>query len=191
MLDNHKDALIADKALIDILYELSKELSGKTPIKDTLESVLGRMVHDNMHYIEETTYLITTIRHLTTALITHNSRSESLFASLNNMMPIESIPTLDIKPKNYKLDFKQLQQEVDVAYADALHYETQLVEQNKTVDSLSKLTSFGVTNPTIMTELKIAKSISSAINSHLATYKMLNNQYEDIVVRYNKCLNLT
>lgn len=191
MLDNHKDVLITDKAIIDILYELSKELSGKTPIKDTLESVLGSMVHENMHYIEETTYLITTIRHLTTALIAHNSRSESLFTSLNSMMPIESIPTLDIKSKNHTLDFNQLQQEVDIAYADALHYKKQLVEQNKTVDSLSKLTSFGVTNPTIMTELKIAKSISVAINSHLATYKMLNNQYEDIVVRYNKCLNLT
>lgn len=191
MLDNHKDALLADKAIIDILYELSKELSGKTPIKDTLESVLGSIMHENMHYIEETTYLITTIRHLTAALIAHNSRSESLFASLNNMMPIESIPTLDIKSKNYKLDFNQLQQEVDIAYADALHYKTQLVEQNKTVDSLTKLTSFGVNNPTIMTELKIAKSISAAINSHLATYKMLNNQYKDIVVRYNKCLDLT
>lgn len=191
MLDNHKDTLIADKALIDMLYELSKELSGKTHIKDTLETILGNMVHENNSYIEETTYLITTIRHLTTALIAHNRRSESLFASLNNMMPVKSIPTLSINSKNYKLDFDQLQQEVDVAYADALHYETQLVEQNKTVDSLSKLTSFGVTNPTIITELKIAKAISAAITSHLDTYKTLNNQYEGIVVRYNKCLNLT
>lgn len=191
MLDNHKDALLADKVLIDILYELSKELSGKTPIKATLESILGNMGHENKLYIEETSYLITTIRHLTTAFIAHNSRSESLFASLNNMTPIKSIPSLDIKSKNYKLDFDQLQQEVDVAYADSLHYETQLIEQNKTVGALSKLTSFGVTNPTIMTELKIAMAIRDAINIHLDTYKMLNNQYEDIVVRYNKCLNLT
>lgn len=191
MLNKHKDALIADKALIDMLYELSKELSGKTPVKNTLEAILGNMVHENNSYIEETTDLIITIRHLTTALIAHNRRSESLFASLNNMMPIKYISTLNVKSKNYKLDFDQLQQEVDVAYADALHYETQLVEQNKTVDALLKLTSFGVTNPTITTELKIAKAISAAITNHLDTYKTLNNQYEGIVARYNKCLNLT
>lgn len=191
MLNKHKDALIADKALIDMLYALSKELSGKTPVKNTLEAILGNMVHENNSYIEETTDLIITIRHLTTALIAHNRRSESLFASLNNMMPIKYISTLNVKSKNYKLDFDQLQQEVDVAYADALHYETQLVEQNKTVDALLKLTSFGVTNPTITTELKIAKAISAAITNHLDTYKTLNNQYEGIVARYNKCLNLT
>lgn len=191
MLNKHKDALIADKALIDMLYESSKELSGKTPVKNTLEAILGNMVHENNSYIEETTDLIITIRHLTTALIAHNRRSESLFASLNNMMPIKYISTLNVKSKNYKLDFDQLQQEVDVAYADALHYETQLVEQNKTVDALLKLTSFGVTNPTITTELKIAKAISAAITNHLDTYKTLNNQYEGIVARYNKCLNLT